>query len=138
MRILSSVFIILVLCIPSRTSPAEYHDSAKQIEQDTELLYSYVQNIEETMRIIREEKALFSRDRVRDFDLQEREKLYSLWGALIDYLVALDSLTGTYSRFYVIRDRDRHEKAFAIAYASYITKFSTGMRFISRTIDNEL
>jgi hypothetical protein len=114
------------------------HKMTAQFQRDTSFLKAYVANIEKTMNLIEENNTLFSRERKKDFTIREKQKLYTLWGNFLDYLIALDGLTTYYRKFYVIRDREIRNRAFLLAYASYITKFSKGLRFISRTIGNEL
>ena len=106
--------------------------------QDITLLEIYVENIDKTIGIIEKENVLFNRKRARDFSIKEREKLYSLWGNFLDHIITLDTLNAYYKSFYLLPDKSLHSRAFLLAYASYITKFSNTLKFISNTIDNDL
>lgn len=116
--------------------PARYFDD--QFHQDISLLHAYVVNIDKVMNTIEKDKTLFDRNRDKDFDLKEKETLNILWGTFLDYLVAIESLSTYYKDFYVITDKEIHNDSFLLAYASYITKISCGLKFISKTIDNDL
>ena len=136
----------LILFLPSPGLRAESlsipaitpEDFSAKFYQDVGLLRVYINNIEKTIGIVEEDKIAFDIKRAKDFDLREKEKLYTVWSNFLDHILAFEGLTGYYKDFYLITNRKRHAGSFLIAYASYIAKFSNGLKFIHKTIDNEL
>ena len=55
-------------------------DLTGRIDGDSILIKAYILNIKKTMDLIEGDEVLFSSERTEDFNLQEKEKLYSLWG----------------------------------------------------------
>jgi hypothetical protein len=132
---------IVILAGNVRGSSVPDPDSAtfeKQFYQGITYLKAYVENTEKTLNIMNQDRVLFNRERVRDFTLHEKKRLYGLWGHFLDHLIALEDLNSYYRHFYLLKSMELHQKAFLMAYASYISKFSFGLAFISRTIDNDL
>lgn len=113
-------------------------DFSKRFRDDTALMRTYAESLSRTMTVIDENPVVFDRHRTKDFDLSERDLLSTVWSVYVDHLIAFESWTDSYRKFYLIANRERHAEAFLIAYASYVTKFSSGLRFIDRTINNNL
>jgi len=109
-----------------------------QFYRDIALLQTYTANIKETMSAIEDEASIFNIKRTRDFDMNEKEKLYSLWWNFLDHIVALDRLGDHYSNFYLLKEKYLSNNAFLLSYAAYITKFSSSLKFIGKTIGNDL
>lgn len=142
-KIFFALMIVPVLCgiVSAQDKPLKAlssADFAERFRSDTILFRSYANNLSKTMTIIEGNPVVFNRARTRDFDLAEREQLYTVWTSYIDHMVAFESLTDYYKKFYLITNRQRHARAFLIAYAAYVTKLANGFRFIDRTIDNAL
>jgi hypothetical protein len=97
-----------------------------------------VVNAERSLDTIEGDRSLFAPDRERDFDIGEKEKLSTTWAAFLDHMLAFEGLTGYYRDFYLLRKRTNHADAFLLAYAAYVAKFSNGLRFIRKTMNNDL
>jgi hypothetical protein len=142
-KILSALMVVLVFCGSSFAqeksltdlSPDEF---SKRFKSDAASLRIYVDNLSSTMAIVQKDTILFDRKRTRDFDLTERALLYTVWSGYIDHMVALESITDYYKHFYLIASRKRHDEAFLLSYSAYLAKLSNSLKFIDRSIDNEL
>jgi hypothetical protein len=113
-------------------------DFLSQFGHDVRLLKAYTTNMDLVLKSIAEEDGLFSRKRTKDFGIEERRKLYTLWASYLDHMLALESVNNYYDDFFVIIDKPRRARAFLLAYASYLAKVSAGLNLVSRTIGNEL
>ena len=67
---------------------------AEGFYRDVRSLRTYVDNMEQTMAVMRKDQVVFDRERTKDFDLEERERLYTFWINYLDHLFAFDQLTG--------------------------------------------
>ena len=110
----------------------------QKMEQDFKTLRILYLNLNRLEGMLQSEPALIDPDRKRDLDIDELEGLVSIWASYLDYLLALETLNSEYRDFLLIKDKLLHRKAFLLAGASYVAKVSHSLRFINRTMDNEL
>jgi len=61
-----------------------------KFNKDIRLLRAMVDNVEKTLTTVDEDKVLFAANRKKDFDIGEKEKLYTTWAAYLDYMVAFE------------------------------------------------
>ena len=108
-----------------------------QVNQDLNLLRSFTENIEKTVRAM-EDSHLFEKDRTKDFDIREKENLYLLWGNYLEHIIAFESLINFYKSFYMIADSQDRADAFLVAYATSLARYSSSLKLIRQTIDNDL
>ena len=113
-------------------------DFTNRFYQDVRLLHSYAINMEKTLNIVDKDKILFDRKRTNDFDIREKEKLFTLWANYLDHILAFEQVMRDYQDFYLLKNSEQNAQAFLLAYASYVAKYSAGLRYIRTTIDNEL
>ena len=97
-----------------------------------------VKNIEKTLDVVEGDDNLFGPGRKRDFDIGEKQRLYTVWAGYLDHMLAFEGLTAYYGDFYLLNKRTNHADAFLLAYAAYMAKFSNGLKFIHKTMDNDL
>lgn len=140
----ASLLVVLLLIVPAESasrdscSKLSSQEFAIKFNKDIKLLRSMVDNIERTLDTVEGDNILFASDRKKDFDIGEKEKLYTIWAGYLDYMLAFEGLTGYYGDFYLLKKRTNHANAFLLAYAAYVAKFSNGLRFIHKTMNNDL
>ncbi len=141
---ISLVLVMLFMSIPLDVSAQGITISdipnnqfSKRFHQDLNLLRSYAENMQKTVRVM-EESRLLQKDRTKDFDISEKANLNLLWGNCLDYLVAFDSLIDHYRTFYLIANRANHEDAFLVAYTALLIKYAESLKIIRQTINNDL
>ncbi len=121
---------ITITDVPAADFQAQFH-------QDLAMLKSFTENIGATVREM-EASGLFRKDRTRDFDIDEKNRLCLLWANYLDHIIAFDRLMNFYRSFHLIMDRRNHEDAFLIAYAAALGRHANSLRIIRLTIDNDL
>ena len=106
-------------------------------KNDLKLLRSLTENIDKNLEKM-EQSGLFVKGRTRDFDITEKKLFYQLWGVYLDHILAFESIINSRKNFYMKMNRRDNADSFLLAYAAYLAKFSSSLKLIRLTIDNEL
>lgn len=95
----------------------------------------------QTMRLqrsIEEQDALFGKGPDEGLSADERREALSLFEAVLDNSIALDTLARFHLDFWhvnVVSERERHARHFALFFAAYVEKLALGLALIDRTIN---
>ena len=95
----------------------------------------------QTMRLQRsleEQRSLFDKGPDEGLTADERREALSLFEAVLDNSIALDTLARFHLDFWhvnVVSDRERHARHFALFFASYVEKLALGLALVDRTIN---
>lgn len=116
-------------------TPAHF---SKRFYPDLQSFYVYSSGLIKTLEALEADESLFDAERKDEFDPDEKSKLYSLWGSFAEYIIALDNINSYYGKFYLLKDFESHQKAFYLAYASYIAKLALSIQLMEKTNGNEL
>lgn len=83
-------------------------------------------------------RALFDRPPEQGLSADERAEALSLFEAVLDHTIALDSLARFHLDFFqinVLQDSERHARHFALFFAAYVEKLALALSLIDRTLN---
>ncbi|RJR30793.1 hypothetical protein C4569_03920 [Candidatus Parcubacteria bacterium] len=101
----------------------------------------YIAGMNETMQKMDNIKNVFTAKSLDDIQEAEKVQLLQLWGNFIDYQIALSKLVDDYKYFYQINyflNKNLHAKAFIIGYSSFLSSYSSGIKFIDYSMGNNV
>jgi hypothetical protein len=107
-------------------------------QSDTVLLRSYARGIDNLLEQLDQNNALWNKDRKTPLSPDERRLALSLFGQVLSYVIALDSMAEFHFDFWridVLKDPVRHAQHFALAFAAYCVKVQLGLAFIDKTLN---
>lgn len=112
-----------------------------KIELDWQNMNLYIDQFEDLMAQVEENKEIFEITDV--YELTEEQRIFGiqLWANFVDYQVALNKLVDDYKYFYQINyftNRELHAKAYLIGYAAFLTSYQNGVKLIGYAAENEL
>ncbi len=109
----------------------------RRLGQDAVALGMLIRQIDETVKVM-QAGGLLARGRSRDFDIGEKQLFSRLWAGYLDQMRALEAILRFYQDFPLMRQPAGRDKAFLLAYASYLARFEAALRVVGMTIDNDL
>jgi hypothetical protein len=99
---------------------------------DVHTLRIFVQGIEKATAALEESPELFRKRGL--LSLEDRQKLWGLWQAFLDYQIALESIKDTYRDFAGIKlteEASLHARLFLATYTAFLAQFSCGLRVVN-------
>lgn len=122
---------------PLRLDHLSEDDLDRVARGDLRRLKSYTLGVSRLRRELREQRALFDKPKDVPLSPDERRAVLGLFEQVLDYTVALDSLSRFHGDFWRIRlaeDPLRHARHFLLGFASRCLRMSLGFSFIDRTL----
>lgn len=105
-----------------------------RLASDARAVATYRAGLARLVRLAADRPDLFPAaklDGARALRREQREEIWGLWRAFLDYLLALDSVGTFYEDFWTLRGHSRDE-AFAVRYATYLAQYRFSLDLIAR------
>lgn len=109
----------------------------QKMEDDLLELRRYDQGLEQALSYARQHPELFTGDEDGAFGATQRVELRQIWGAVLDYMRALDGMKLYWRDFHHInplKEKERHAAAFLMGYAAWMTQYHYGLEFIDMAL----
>jgi hypothetical protein len=108
----------------------------EQMKSDEQVVQVQRQGLAEILRFMRSRADLFPAEKVSGKHMlsrEEKEQIWSTWLAFLDRLMALDSISQSYSDYADLQDKAQRKRSFRMAYAAFLARYRFALDFFEIT-----
>lgn len=106
---------------------------------DRQAVLTYREGLAQVVRFAISRPDLFPTNHLAELRMlnrEQKEAVWSVWRALLDYSVALDSIRRANGQYFLLSDKQSRDESFLIAYQSFLAQYRFSLEFI-RIVDND-
>jgi hypothetical protein len=103
---------------------------------DAERLGQFARALDRAVESASQARRILAAERPDEVSAADRERIRSIWYAVLEPMVALESIKDRYRSWYGIdyqRHPERHARAFSLSYAALLAQMTAGLKFVALT-----